>query len=156
MSLAAGLQPAKKVVIWQLTLGLTVNFGKDIIWKLNVSPYSSGEGSGNPLCILARRVLQTEEPGRLQPARSQNARHDGATKHCRPHSVSLAQMTNGKSNLHNFRDSLLQKPCQATVLLRHCYPRPGLPLCSKVCFKALAPHNRPRPRSHPRTTYTVR
>ena len=35
-----------------------------------------GEGNGNPLRILARRIPWTEEPGRLQSMGSQRVGHD--------------------------------------------------------------------------------
>ena len=46
-----------------------------------VSGRSSGEGNGNPLSILAWRILWTEEPGGLQSMGWQTVRHDWTTTH---------------------------------------------------------------------------
>ena len=44
------------------------------------SERSPGEGSSNPLCILAWRIPWTEKPGRLQSMGLQTVRHNWATK----------------------------------------------------------------------------
>ena len=64
-----------------------------------VSGRSSREGNGNPLSILAWRIAQTEEHGRLQSMRSKRVGHNWAHTHTHTHTHSYFKNVFLKSSL---------------------------------------------------------
>ena len=69
---------------------------------------SPGEGNGNPLQYPCLEIPRREEPGRLQPMRSQRVGHDCATEHTHITYFQISSIVTGEGNSNPLQNSCLE------------------------------------------------
>ena len=89
------------------------------VWSLGWEDPPGG-GHGNPLHILAWRMLWTEEPGRLQSVGLQRVGHDWVTQHTHQKCIiHAAFLNNNKSLKYAYTKHLLYQKTQDVYRRQH-------------------------------------